>query len=74
MRVTDSTPVSTSIWSPVYVVGHYRFQLSADHRLTSHEAIADAARWMHAHGAELSTDEVNKIAAVDEYAQYPLSL
>ena len=69
MQIIQAAPASTTpYWSPIYVVGGYRFRVEADHNLTTHEAIACAGRFLQEHRAELRPNEVNAIALIDEHA------
>jgi hypothetical protein len=65
MRVVQAAP-ARAIHSPVYIVGGYRFQVTAQRQLSSHEAIAYAAQWMQTHRTELHRDVVNPVV-VDEH-------
>ena len=67
MRVIQAVP-APAFYSPVYIVGGYRFQVAATRPLTSHEAIAYAAQWMLENRSRLLSDRVNTVAVVDEYA------
>ena len=67
MKVIQAAPIETApYFSPIYVVGGFRFRVSADHCLTSHEAIACAGQFLQHHRAVLRTDGVNTIALIEE--------
>ena len=65
MRVIQATPAN-AVYSAIYTVGGYRFQIAAQRQLSTHEAIAFAAQWMQTHRTELHHDSVNAVAVVDE--------
>jgi hypothetical protein len=68
MRLLSEYPTPDSVCSPVFVVGGYRFQVTAQRSLTRHEAIAYAARFLREHPTGLSRESVNSVTVVDDFA------
>jgi hypothetical protein len=67
MRTISVAPDPGLQYSPVYVIGGYRFRVGADRQLTMHDAIGQAARALQSDAPSLRKDVVNMVSIRNEF-------